>query len=105
MYIQLDIIKMKLNLIVSKRIIEKIKQKHQVTVEEISECFLNRVRGFLEDTRLDHQTDPPTFWFIAETDQRRLLKVIFIEREDGMYEIKTAYVPNSNEVKIYERYA
>lgn len=90
---------------ISRRIAEKLKQKHSVSVEEIEECFLNRNRGFLEDTRLDHLTDPPTLWFIAKTDRGRLLKVVFMELADGSYEIKTTYQPNQNEVKIYEKYA
>jgi hypothetical protein len=65
---------------------------------------MNRSGGFLEDTRLDHKTEPPTLWFIAKTDELRLLKVVFMEL-NGQYEIKTAYEPNENEVKIYEKYA
>lgn len=90
---------------ISSRISEKLRQKHNVSIEEIDECFLNRSRGFLEDTREDHQTDPPTLWFIAETDKGRLLKVVFMELDDGSYEIKTTYQPNQNEVTIYEKYA
>ena len=71
------------NFKISVRIAEKINKKHNITIEEIWECFLNRTQGLLEDTRLDHQTDPPTLWFIAET----------------------AYELNNNKVKIYDRYA
>lgn len=106
MYIQRTTIKMlQNNFKISKRIIEKLEKKHKVSVAEIWECFLNRTQGLLEDTRLDHRTSPPTLWFIAETDHGRLLKIVFIELTDGTYEIKTAYEPNDNEVKIYERYA
>lgn len=93
------------NFKISKRISEKLLEKHGVTTEEVFECFLNRTKGLLEDTRLDHKTNPPTLWFIAETDHCRLLKIVFIELPDGTYEIKTAYAPNENEVKIYERHA
>lgn len=93
------------NLKLSKRIAEKLEKKHNVKAVEIGECFLNRTQGLLEDTRINHRTDPPTLWFIAETDHGRLLKVVFIELTDGSYEIKTAYEPNDNEVKIYERHA
>jgi hypothetical protein len=44
-------------------------------------------------------------WFIAETDSGRLIKIVFIELDDGSYEIKTAYEPNVIEVKIYEKYS
>ena len=89
---------------ISYKIIEKLEHKHRVKVDEVWECFLNREYGFLEDTRLNHRTDPPTLWFIAETDTGRKLKVVFIEL-NGNYEIKTAYEPNKNEVSIYEKYA
>ncbi|KTC89155.1 hypothetical protein [Fluoribacter dumoffii] len=93
------------NLKISKRIAEKLLEKHKVTTAEVFECFLNRTKGLLEDTRVDHKTNPPTLWFIAETDHCRLLKIVFIELPHGTYEIKTAYAPNENEVKIYERHA
>ncbi len=93
------------NLKISKRIEEKLWEKHGVVITEVYECFLNRTKGLLEDTRVDHKTNPPTRWFIAETDHGRLLKIVFIELFNGAYEIKTAYEPNDNEVKIYEQYA
>ncbi len=92
------------NIKINQRVLEKLKTKHKVLPDEISECFINRSRGLLEDTRLNHKTEPPTFWFIAETDFGRLLKIVFIEIE-GAYEIKTAYEPNKLEVRIYEKYA
>lgn len=90
---------------ISQRILTKLKERHCVKIAEIMECFLNRAGGFLEDTRLDHKTEPPTLWFIGKTDALRLLKIVFIELNDGQYEIKTAYEPNQVEVKIYEKYA
>ena len=106
MYIQRTTIKMLDNkLKCSKAIIEKLKVKHQVQLTEVFECFLNKTKGLLEDTRVNNKTNPPTQWFIAETDHGRLLKIVFIELPDGHYEIKTAYAPNENEVNIYERYA
>lgn len=92
-------------ILVSERILNKLKEKHRVIMEEVWECFLNRGGGFLEDTRLNNRTEPPTLWFIAETDTGRQLKIVFIELEDGNYEIKTAYEPNVIEVKIYEKYS
>lgn len=59
---------------ISNRIAEKLQRKHGVTKNEVWECFLNRIKGLLEDTRLDHRTAPPTLWFIAESDYGRLLK-------------------------------
>jgi hypothetical protein len=93
------------NLKVSQRVLQKLWQKHQVTHDEIEQCFLNRIKGLLTDKRLNHVTDPPTQWFIAETDKGRQLKVIFIKLLDGTYEIKSAYEPNLTEVNIYEKHA
>ena len=93
------------NLKISAAITLKLNNKHKVTVDEVFECFMNRTKGLLEDTRVNHQTNPPTHWFIAETDHGRLLKIVFMKRQNGSYEIKTAYTPNETEVNIYERYA
>ena len=90
---------------INKNILNKITEKHQVNIDEIYECFLNRSKGLLEDTRVNNKTNPPTLWFIAETDHGRLIKVVFIELLNGNYEIKTAYEPNQMEISIYERYA
>jgi len=94
-----------MRLIVSQRVLEKLKNKHKVRVSEAEECFLNQEKTFLEDTRVDHRTHPPTMWFIAPTDSQRLLKVVFIERSKKVYELKTAYDPNKEEERIYDKYA
>lgn len=94
-----------LDLVFSKAVIKKLSEKHDVTRAEVEECFLNRTHGLLEDTREEHKTIPPTLWFIAETDQERVLKIVFIELANETYEIKTAYEPNEIEVNIYEKYA
>lgn len=90
---------------ISERILSKLKDKHKVNVEEIWECFINRTGGFLEDTRENNKTEPPTMWFIAQTDTGRLLKVVFIQVDVDIYEIKTAFIPNLIEVKLYDKYA
>ena len=94
-----------LNLNITDRIAKKLLTKHGITCEEVEECFYNRIKGLLEDKREQHKTNPATLWFIAETNQERLLKIVFIESKDGSYEIKTAYEPNKDEVRIYEKYA
>ncbi|RKP56037.1 ADP-ribosyl-(dinitrogen reductase) hydrolase [Pararobbsia silviterrae] len=71
--------------------------------DEILECFANRVGRFLFDTREDHQSDPCTRWFIAETNFGRKLKVAFIAR-GRVVTIRTAYDPNDEEVRIYNKY-
>lgn len=54
----------------------------------------------LTDNRLNNQTDPPTRWFIAETDMGRRLKIVYI-RTDKEFIVKTAYPPNAEELEIY----
>src|SRR3990167_3249369 len=92
---------MKLDLCISMEVARKLHEKHGVTRDEIEECFYNRAKGLLEDTREQHQTVPPTLWFIAETDTGRRLKIVFVELEYARYEIKTAYAPNNEEGRIY----
>ncbi len=71
---------------------------------EVEQCFENRDGSFLKDSREAHLTDPPTLWFIAETNKGRLLKVCFVNQENKIF-IKTSYEPNSAEIEIYNRKA
>jgi len=75
---------------ISSRIRQKLQEKHTVTEDEIVQCFADSTNKFLEDTREDHKTDPPTRWFIAETNYGRELKVVFVQHPDGCVVIKTA---------------
>lgn len=93
-----------MKIVITGRIRLKLERKHGVRPEEVEECFANRLGRFLEDTREQHRTVPPTKWFIAETDSDRKLKIVFMESEAGDIEIKTAYEPNHEEEKIYEKY-
>ena len=92
-------------LVMSDAVKEKLQNKHGVAPEEITEAFLNRERGFLEDTREEHKTDPPTQWFIAKTDKNRQLKVVFIQTAPDVVEIKSTFPPNQEEIRIYEKYS
>lgn len=94
-----------MRLIVSPAVRQKLKIKHNVSVDEVEECFLNQTKVFLEDDRTKHMTVPPTMWFIAETDRGRQLKVVFVEQPSQMYELKTAYEPSPEEERIYDKYA
>lgn len=91
-----------MNLLISSKIKEKLNVKHRVSEKEISQCFANRDGSYLIDNRADHQTDPVTRWFIAETNNGRLLKVVFVLTEAKEVSIKTAYEPNEDEKRIYE---
>ena len=88
----------------SSAVKQKLAEKHGVSLEEVQQCFANREGGLLEDTREDRKTDPPSQWFIAETDYGRRLKVVFILK-NGDILLKTAYGPNQKEDTIYRKYA
>lgn len=94
-----------MRLIASRRVLEKLKTKHNVILDEVNECFMNQDREFLADTRTEHMTIPPTMWFISETDRGRVLKVVFVEHPGQVYELKTAYGPRAEEERIYDKYA
>ena len=58
----------------------------------------------LEDLRENHKTDPTTMWFIAETHKGRKLKVCFVQVATEI-NVKTAYEPNDQELRIYNEKA
>ncbi|MCO4320369.1 ADP-ribosyl-(dinitrogen reductase) hydrolase [Aliidiomarina quisquiliarum] len=91
---------------VSERVREKLLHKHNVTMNEVREAFgaRNSNRKFLTDNREDHKTNPPTLWFIAQTDRGRDLKISFIVLDDGVH-LKSVYEPNSEEIRIYNKYS
>ncbi|MDO5073156.1 MAG: hypothetical protein Q4D63_02010 [Neisseria animaloris] len=86
----------------SEKIKIKLQQRHSVTLEEVEECISNLDSSdqLFEDTREEHLTDPPTLWFIGETNMGRKLKVVLIPRDDGII-LKTAYPPNQVEINLY----
>lgn len=94
---------MKLNF--SPRVLEKLRDKHHVSRKEVWECFENRQGRDLFDTRAAHQTDPKTRWFLACTNHNRLLKVVFVPDVAGkVADIKSAFEPNDEEIRIYKKY-
>lgn len=89
------------NLVISQAILEKLSAKHQVERREVEQCFLNKCGAYLMDTREDHRSDPPTLWFVAPTNQGRILKVIFIFR-DGKVFLRSAYDADEAVRRIYD---
>jgi hypothetical protein len=89
---------------ISDEILKKLRDKHQVTAREVDECFLNMTGNPLKDDRDKHKTNPPTMWFIAETNKKRLLKICYIII-DGNVHIKSAFEPNEHELRIYRKYS
>lgn len=90
------------DLITSPWAIEHIAE-HGVIRREVEQCFENRCGKSLYDTREKNRTDPPTEWFIAETNAGRRLKIVYVPK-DGKIFLKTAYDANPEEIRIYEKY-
>jgi hypothetical protein len=79
---------------------------HNVTEEEIIQCFANRYRGFCTDSRPEHQAPLPTQWFVAETDYGRRLKIVFLhDVPSNRMDIKSAYPATDEVTRIYEKYS
>lgn len=94
-----------IKLLISQKIKHKLASKTPpVTEVEIAQCFSNRNGGFLEDEREDHKSDPPTKWFISETDYGVKLKIVFIFYPDRGIAIRSAYTPNPDELRIYSKF-
>ena len=89
-----------MRLVISQAVAKKLAEKHRVSRRELEQCFENRIGGLLLDTREEHRTDPPTLWFLAETDAGRRLKVAFVQRGELVF-VKTAYDANDDEKEIY----
>lgn len=90
-----------MGLIISLKIELKLANKNPpITRREVEECFANRNGKYLEDTREKHASDPPTRWFIAETNYGRKLKIVFVPRGHNLF-LRTAVDPNFDELAIY----
>ena len=87
---------------ISKRISAKLREKHNVSSSEVLECFMNRAGRYYTDSRANHQTDPPTYWFVSETDSGRTLKVVFVQYPE-FYAIKSAFEPSDGSDVLYAK--
>ncbi len=88
-------------ILIAPGVLEKLADKHGVSKEEVEECFLNRTGPSLVDDREEHAQDPPSQWFISETDRGRVLKVVFYR--DADINIRTAYEPSPAAMRVYQR--
>jgi len=93
--------------VISPKILDKLDVKHGVTREEVIQCFYNKNNeDDLIDNREQNRTMPPTLWFLAETNCGRLLKIVYVFREDNStFYVKSAYEPNSTEIHIFNKYS
>jgi hypothetical protein len=92
------------NLIISLDIEAKLLNKHQLRRVDVERAFLNRDGNYLQDTRAQHLTNPITEWFISENDRGQRIKIVFVAL-DGQLHLRTAYLANPEEIRIYEKYA
>ena len=92
-----------MDLYASKAVINKIEEIHSVTFIEAEEAFFNFKGKMLEEDRRQHRTKPPTYWFLSETFDERLLKIVVkIDRENNIAFLRTAYEPSQEEINFYE---
>ena len=89
-----------MSLIISPNIGRKLATRHHVTQDEIEQCFMNCDGPYLTDEREAHATDPPTLWFIGETDAGRQLKVVFVPEHGNLY-LRTAFTPTRIQAGVY----
>ena len=89
-----------MSLIVSPNVQRKLAAKHNVTRDEIEQCFMNHDGAYLTDEREEHATSPPTLWFIGTTDVGRRLKIVFVPEHGNLY-LRTAFTPTSKQAGVY----
>lgn len=89
---------------VSEGVARKLREKHGVTEAEVHQCFSTNAGKYAEDTREAHKTNPPTLWFIGETDAKRRLKVVFLRYSSTEYVIKSAFPTIEKEEILWQRY-
>lgn len=88
---------------ISEAVLEKLRVKHQVTEQEVKQCFNNLTSRTLVDDREGNKTSPATRWFIAETRVGRELKVIFMVISRVIH-IKSAYDANAKDKATYNNF-
>ncbi|OBW94409.1 DUF4258 domain-containing protein [Gallibacterium salpingitidis] len=88
-------------LIISEKIRDKLRNKHNVSIEEVYQCISNIEGKLIEDTAEEHKTIPPSFWFIASTDYGRYLKVVIVPKNGDLY-LKTAFDAKISHIRLYE---
>ncbi len=93
-----------MRIIIYPLILDKLRVKHGVSADEVELAFLNRAGSLAKEARPHNQGDEDRFWFISTTDKGRELKVVFfIDVDENAPVVITAYEPNDDEVKLYEK--
>ncbi len=93
-----------MRIIIFPFILDKLRDKHGVSVDDVEQTFLNRDGLLAKEERAKNQGDEDRYWFISTTDLGRELKVVFfIDVNENAPVVITAYEPNDDEVKLYEK--
>jgi hypothetical protein len=93
---------MNYKLMMSEEIKKKLWEKHDKTTEEhINSAFENRSRTILRDNRPQHQTVPPTLWFVGKANGKPFKIAFILFKEAKAIVIKTAYPANDQTQKKY----
>ncbi len=91
-------------LYVSEAVENKIVEFHKVTVIEAEEAFANFNGKMIKDDRPKNKTNPPTYSFLSETFDGRLLKIVLkINWDNQIAFLRTAYEPSDEEINFYEK--
>lgn len=97
-----------MGIIISKEVEQKIGAEDHgcITVKEVHECFANHCGAYAYEQRPHHKTDKgeATPWFVADTNQGRTLKVMFV-RDGSDVHLKSAYPATENVKRIYDKFA
>lgn len=95
-----------LKFVFSNKIASKLgNASHSVSEQEVIEAFFNNDGGSATDDREEHKTNPPTYWFVSETNKGRILKICYVFDGNHTVYIKTAYDAKPNIIRIYRKYS
>ena len=79
--------------------VEKLAQKHQVSVEEVEEVFANAPRfNFISNGNVDEED---VYWALGRTDAGRYLTIFFIYKGGGLAMPISARDMNTRERRRY----
>ena len=83
---------------------EKLKNKfNPVSIVEVEEAIHKFSGKMILDDRPKNRTTPPTYWFLSETFDGRLLKIVIkFNKKRALAYLRTAYDPDEKEIIFYE---
>jgi outer membrane lipoprotein-sorting protein len=75
-----------------------------VTQKEVEECFSNFAGKYAIDRRPEHQSHngSTTYWFVAETNHLRRLKIMFVRDGQDIY-LKSAYPATDKVAELFRK--